>query len=70
MILDNVYPIFTLTITVLVCFIRGPLQRLIAPTRLLAAIVFGFAKNRRARIFSVLSPADMTYKKIMEITTI
>ena len=63
MIPDNVYPIFTLTMTVLACFILGPPKGLTAPARFPAGIVFGFAKNRCAHIFSVLFPANMTDKK-------
>ena len=76
MITDTLYPIFTLTITVLACFIQknknkkkcgaspppgyllGPPKGLTATPRSPAAIVFGFAKNRCAYIFSVLSPED------------
>ena len=70
------YPIFTLTITILVCFIqkkhivwgfvstpsprhhlrppgRGRLKPLPRPP---VAIIFGFSKNRRTHIFSVLFP--------------
>ena len=65
------YPIFTLTFTVLACFIRkiNKLFRDFAPTlspghysgplgppRTPAAIIFGFAKNQCTHIFSVLSP--------------
>ena len=68
MIADIFYPILTLTITVLACFIREKkLFEGFAPTPSiscrrgpglqlpLAAIVFGFAKNQCAHIFSVLS---------------
>ena len=75
MIADIFYPIFTLTIAILACFIRkkskivqgfaymrsprhcpGPHGRLKAPPIATASIVFGFAKNQCAHIFSVLSP--------------
>ena len=75
MIADIFYPIFTLTITIVVCFIRkdaklfsdlhtrvhqgialDPFGGLKASSRPPASIVFGFAKNRCAHIFSVLSP--------------
>ena len=75
MITDNFYPIFTLAITILACFIQktkkkkknwgastlqgyllGPRKGLTATPRSPAAIVFGFAINRCAHIFSVLSP--------------
>ena len=71
MIADIFYPIFTLTITILACFIRkkekllrdlntrvhqgialNPLGGLKAPPRPPASILFGFAKNRCAHIFS------------------
>ena len=73
MIADIFYPIFTLMITVLSCFIwkklfggfapmsspgdhPGPPGGLKAHPRPPAATVFGFAENRYAHIFSVLSP--------------
>ena len=72
MIADIFYPIFTLTITISVCFIPtkkklfgGFFTRLslwipwglTAPPAPPAAIAFGFAKNQCAHIFSVLPPA-------------
>ena len=76
MIADLFYPIFTLTIFILVCFMRkiskivqgisthmftkalpwtpGGLQLSPRPP---TSIIFGFAKNQCAHIFSVLSPA-------------
>ena len=59
MIADIFYPIFTLMITILACFIQ---KKKLAPTKASpwtpppAAIIFGFAKNQHGHIFSVLSP--------------
>ena len=76
MIADIFYPTFTLTITILACFIRkkAKLFRGFAPTgsprhrpgppRPLTSIVFGFAKNRCAHIFSVLSPGNSKIENI------
>ena len=71
MIADIFYLIFTLMITVLVCFIQKKLfggftpmtspwtpWGLTVPPRPPAAIVFGFTKNRWAHIFSALSPGQ------------
>ena len=88
MIADIFCPIFTLTITILACFIRrkskiakgfaytrsprhrsGPPGGLKSPPRPTASIIFGFAKTRRAHIFSVLSlvSAKNTFRNVFKI---
>ena len=67
MIADIFYPIFTLTITVLACFIQkeigGYPHQGISLDRP-AAIVFGFAKNRCVDIFSVLFLVQLPCRSI------